>query len=239
MGDWSEMVLVGVVARCHGLRGHLLVNSHTDFAEERFSPGAALWTRQANATERLIVESARVHNGRPVISFEGIASIDDAERLLGCELRIPESELRPLARNVYYRHRLVGCRVETTTGEEVGRVSDVTEAAGGSLLTVTGTRGEVLVPLAVDICVRIDVEAARIVIAPPDGLLTLNPPSATARRAGDSQSARGGARAAMSMRTAPAPWHHRTARGERPSSAAAPQARRAPRPPKKQGTRAK
>ena len=41
------MVLVGRVARPHGLRGHVVVNPETDFVEERFRPGATLWTRSA------------------------------------------------------------------------------------------------------------------------------------------------------------------------------------------------
>jgi ribosomal 30S subunit maturation factor RimM len=46
--------------------------------------------------------------------------------------------------------------------------------SGSSRLVVTGDRGEVLIPLAVDICTSIDTTAKRIVIEPPDGLLELN-----------------------------------------------------------------
>ena len=39
---------------------------------------------------------------------------------------------------------------------------------------MNGPRGEILIPLAVDICVEINVDAKRIRIDPPDGLLALN-----------------------------------------------------------------
>ena len=52
--------------------------------------------------------------------------------------------------------------------------------AGGSVLTVRGPRGEVLIPLARHICVEIDVDARRIRIEPPEGLLELNERSANA-----------------------------------------------------------
>jgi hypothetical protein len=39
---------------------------------------------------------------------------------------------------------------------------------------VDGDRGEILIPLAADICVRVDPQAARIVVSPPDGLIELN-----------------------------------------------------------------
>ena len=56
----------------------------------------------------------------------------------------------------------------------VGRVVRVDGGTGGSRLAVEGPRGEVLVPLAAEICVEIDVEARRIRIHPPEGLLDLN-----------------------------------------------------------------
>jgi len=45
MPDWDSMVVVGRVARTHGIRGHVLVNPETDFVAERFHAGAEVWTR--------------------------------------------------------------------------------------------------------------------------------------------------------------------------------------------------
>ena len=168
------MALVGRIAKPHGLRGDVVVNPETDFAEERFVAGARLWTRSDRGEETLVVASARFQNGRPVVGFEGISRIEEAERLAGLELRIPEDALQPLAEHTYYRHQLVGCGVETVSGERVGEVRRVEGGVGGSLLVVDGARGEVLVPLTLAICVEIDVAAKRIRIEPPEGLLELN-----------------------------------------------------------------
>jgi 16S rRNA processing protein RimM len=115
-----------------------------------------------------------VQNGRPVVGFEGFSSIEDVERLAGLELRVPEDDLQPLEAGMYYHHQLIGCAVETVGGDRVGDVVRVDGGAAGSLLVVNGGRGEVLVPLASGICVEIDVEAKRIRIDPPDGLLDVN-----------------------------------------------------------------
>jgi 16S rRNA processing protein RimM len=174
MIDWDDMVLVGRIARPHGIRGHLFVNPETDFVEDRFAPGATLWTRSDRGDEQLTVASARIQSGRPVIAFEGFASIDEVERLAGLELRVPEDTLQPLDSGTYYQHQLVGCVVETTGGERVGVVRRVDGGIGGTLLAVDGARGEILVPFAVDICVEVDVAAKRITIEPIEGLLELN-----------------------------------------------------------------
>ena len=182
MAQWEDMALVGWIARPHGLLGDVIVKPETDFVEDRFVVGATLWTRSDRGEETLTIASARVQNGRPVVGFDGFSRIDDVERLSGLELRIPEDALQPLADHTYYQHQLVGCAVETTGGEQVGDVTRVDGGLAGSLLAVQGSRGEVLVPLTLAICVEIDIAAKRIRIEPPDGLLELNEP----RRSGQS-----------------------------------------------------
>jgi 16S rRNA processing protein RimM len=168
------MVLVGRISRPHGLRGQVIVSPETDFIEERFVAGATLWTRSSRGEEALVIESVRVQNGRPVIGFAGFARIEDVEHLAGLELRVPEDSLQPLESGVFYHHQLIGCRVTTVGGEQVGEVARVEGGAAGSLLAIDGPRGEILIPLAVDICVDIDVAGKAIRIDPPDGLLDLN-----------------------------------------------------------------
>lgn len=168
------MVLVGRIARVHGLKGHVVVNPETDFVDERFAPGSRLWTVRGGVVEPLTVESSRVQNGRPVVRFAGIERIEEAEHLAACELRIPERALQPLGAGQYYEHQLAGCLVETAAGERVGVVTAVDGGGGLARLVVQGARGEVLIPFVEAICTEVDVEGRRIRIEPPEGLLELN-----------------------------------------------------------------
>lgn len=180
MGDanepaWDDLVLVGTIARPHGLRGQVVVNPLTDFPEERFRVGARFWTRPAGELVPLEIASVRFHSGRPIVGFVGCATVEQAEMLAGRELRIPEDELQPLTDGAYYHHQLVGCEVVTKDGAPIGSVARV-EGAGGSLLVVKGSAGEVLIPLAEDIT-SVDVAARRIEVVPLEGLLDLNVPA--------------------------------------------------------------
>ncbi len=132
MAAWDDMVLVGRIARPHGLRGHVIVTPETDFVEERFVSGATMWTRSDRGDEALTITSARVQNGRPVIGFEGFSSIEDVERLAGLELRVPEDTLQPLGEGAYYQHQLVGCAVETVARRAIGEVSGWTAGPGAA-----------------------------------------------------------------------------------------------------------
>jgi 16S rRNA processing protein RimM len=179
--DWQDMVLVGRVTKTHGLRGDVMVHPETDFVSDRFRVGATMWTRASGGDEQLTIRTVRLQNGRPVVGFEGILSIDSAARLAGQELRVSESSLQPLAPGRYYEHQFVGCAVETVSGDTVGVVERVDSGVGGSRLVVQGARGEVLIPLAECICREIDMGARRIMVDPPDGLLELNEPKRSRR----------------------------------------------------------
>jgi 16S rRNA processing protein RimM len=172
--NWDEMVLVGFIARTHGNRGEVILKSETDFPDDRFRVGAILHGRRGTGPiERLEVTAVRFQQGRPIIGLAGVGSISEAERLAGYELRVPESEQAALPAGVYYHHQLIGCEVVTRSGDAIGRVSDVQGDGEATRLAVRGTRGEVLIPLAQEMC-DIDVAAKRIVVNPPPGLLEVN-----------------------------------------------------------------
>lgn len=168
------MVLVGRIARPHGLKGSVVINPETDFVDERFAAGATLWTRSTAGEVQLTVIASRLQGNRPVVAFAGVGSVDQAQQLAGQELRVPETALQPLAQGRYYEHQLAGCAVVDTAGQAIGVVARVEGGAGSSRLVVGGDRGEIQIPLASDICREIDVAARRIVVEPPEGLLELN-----------------------------------------------------------------
>lgn len=171
---WDDMAVVGRVARTHGNRGHVVVDPETDFPEDRFRTGSVVHVRRHGRVEALTVTNARFHRGRPIIGLKGIQTMSDAEALVSAELRVPPEVLHALPSGVFYRHDLVGCSVRTTDGREIGRVKDVEGPVGGSRLVVASDRGDVLIPMASEICVGIDIVGRAIVVEPPEGLLELN-----------------------------------------------------------------
>ena len=172
--QWASMAVVGRIARAHGIRGQVIVNPETDFPDERFQAGAELFIERGGAVEALRVTTVRFHRERPVIGIAGVETMNDAEALAGCELRVPLDRLTPLPPDTFYRHDLVGCQVTTRDGREIGPVRDVEGSLIGSRLVVEGADGEVLIPMVAAICVEVKPAAKRIVIDPPDGLLEVN-----------------------------------------------------------------
>ncbi|MCX6551419.1 MAG: ribosome maturation factor RimM [Acidobacteria bacterium] len=171
---WDDLVVVARIARSHGLRGEVILNPETDFPDERFAPGRRLLVRQARGVVPLVVRSVWFQKTRPVVGFEGIDAVEDADELAGLELRIAPDELAALPAGMFYQHDLVGCRVETVGGVMVGEVERVDGSGAASRLVVRSDAGEELIPLAEEMCPVIDTAGRRIVIAAPEGLLGLN-----------------------------------------------------------------
>ena len=169
----SDLLLVGRVARAHGNKGQVIVNPATDFPADRFAQGNVLIVEHRGAAVERRIESVRFQQGRPIVALAGVETMNDAEALAGAELRMPASGLAPLPANTFYHHDLVGCEVKDTAGRAIGRVTAVEGPLGQSRLVVASDRGEVLIPMVDEICVRVDLAAKTIVVNPPDGLLEL------------------------------------------------------------------
>ena len=168
-----ELLLVGRVARAHGNKGPVIVNPETDFPGERFAAGNTLVVEQAGTSTTRRIASVRFQQGRPIIAFDGIETMNDAEALAGADLKVPASALAPLPGGTFYRHDLVGCEVKDAAGSAIGLVTGVEGPLERSRLVVAGTKGELLIPMVEGICVSVDTANRVIVVDPPAGLLEL------------------------------------------------------------------
>jgi 16S rRNA processing protein RimM len=118
-------LVVGRVARPHGVRGEVSVEVRTDDPDLRFAVGRAMATDPA-AAGPLTVESVRWHSGRLLIRFDGIADRNQAEELRGVWLTLDSAEVGSTGDpDEFHDHELIGLAVVTTSGEPVGRVTDV------------------------------------------------------------------------------------------------------------------
>jgi 16S rRNA processing protein RimM len=171
-------VTVARILRPQGRAGEVAAEILTDFPERLTHLNSAyLWDGRGEP-RRVTVRSCWLHKGQAIFHFEGSESISDAEQLAGLEVQIPFAERMPLPAGSYYISDLIGCEVRERGGALLGDVRDVQptgeESMGTPLLVVETQAGELLIPLAEEICVRIDPGARLIEVALPEGLRELN-----------------------------------------------------------------
>ena len=118
-------LVVGRITRPHGVRGEVSVEVRTDEPDRRFAVGRVLATDPPTAGP-LTVESLRWHSGRLLIQFAGVADRNQADELRGTWLTLDSAEAGPSDDpDEFHDVELIGLAVVTTSGQPVGRVTDV------------------------------------------------------------------------------------------------------------------
>lgn len=170
----ERLVVIGEIARAHGLRGEVRVTPLTD-DPDRFERVRAcvVWDTARDERQARRVQHARRQGDHVVLKLDGCESSEAAGALAGLLLAIPESEALPPGPGRFYPWQLEGARVVTENGVDVGRLTRIEPGPAHDLWVVQAAEREHLVPAVPDIVVDVDVAAGRVVIRPPDGLLDL------------------------------------------------------------------
>jgi 16S rRNA processing protein RimM len=171
----TDLLLVGRVAKAHGIAGELAVDIHTDSPDERFALGAVLSARLRDRSVRPVtVTSVRAHSGRLLVRFDEVPDRTAAEAMRGAQLLVDAADLPPSDDpDAFYDHELEGLAAELTDGTKIGTVREIARSPGGELLVVDLADGtEALVPFVREIVPQVDVASGRVVLDPPEGLLS-------------------------------------------------------------------
>lgn len=173
----GAFITIARVLKVQGRRGEVLTELHTDFPE-RFEQRRTLYAWPEKGERRqLHLEAYWPHKGGMVLKFEGVDSIEAAEKLLRAEIQISAAERAELEEGAFYISDLTGCAV-LESGREIGRVADVNFGAGEApLLIVRSESGkEFMVPLVESFIRELDLRAKRIEMQLPEGMLELDAP---------------------------------------------------------------
>ena len=189
----TSWTVLAHVLRPQGRKGEVLAELLTDFPE-MFSERRQVYLVPAgfegapSAARRIEVASHWLpvgkNQGRIVLQFAGVGSITEAEALAGLDVVVPSEERVTLADDSVYISELVGCALYDRS-TAVGVVMDVQFATtsdgarrledAAPLLVVEAENGaEVLVPFAKAFITGISIEAKRIDMALPEGLVEVN-----------------------------------------------------------------
>ena len=172
--DKDDLIVVAHIAKTRGLRGEVVADLQTDFPDRFEHLDSLIGIGPDQAPRSLQIEEQWFHGNRLVLKFAGFDRIEEAKELVGLHLAVPATERVELPIGIFYEWELAGCRVETISGRHVGEATETMRTGGVEILAVVDPTGrEMLIPMASDICVGIDIENKLIRIDPPEGLLEL------------------------------------------------------------------
>ena len=96
-----------------------------------------------------------------LIKFAGCSNMDCAEKLRGGELRVHHQELVKLPKGRYYVHDIIGMKVVTEDGVDLGEVTEVLTSAGNDVYVTK----KMLIPAVREFVKEVDTEGRKIVVS--------------------------------------------------------------------------
>lgn len=169
----DKYVLIGKVAKAHGIKGELKLIAFSGEAKSiTRHPLLTLITPENTISPDFNVLKARVGKKEVIVRLEGVADRNQAERLAGCGILVLKEDLPSLDEDSFYLHELEGVLVNTTDGNTIGKVEAFFDNGVQDILVVREGKLEYLIPLIPGMIVSRDQDS--ITIAPPPGLLEIN-----------------------------------------------------------------
>jgi 16S rRNA processing protein RimM len=165
---------VGLVVGAHGIRGELKVELLTD-DPRRFGRLSRVYLgpEAAEPVPRPL-KGYRLHKGRALLQIEGCNDRNSAETLRGYLVQVPIEEAISLNEGEYFEHQILGLEVWTASGECLGQIEEIIHTGANDVYVVGDVgpdRREILIPAIKDVVLEVSLEAGRLVVELPEGLI--------------------------------------------------------------------
>ncbi len=171
----QQRIVLGEITGAHGVRGEVRVRIASDSPDPLFQL-ESVWIGRGpsdpEARRYAVLDCALARAGQVRLRLDGISSREAVAGLVGQLITAPPSVLPDLPEGEFYWYELIGCRVESESGEWVGTVREIWETGAHDVLLVEDEQGvRRLVPTAGALMTEIDIAARRIVVVDLPGLL--------------------------------------------------------------------
>jgi 16S rRNA processing protein RimM len=167
MSDDEPRVLLGHISAAHGLRGEVVLKSHTA------DPGAIadygpLLDEAGTQSFRLSV--LRVTDKGVVARVAGVTDRTAAEKLKGVKLYVARAQLPATEEGAYYHADLIGLDVVSASEEPIGHIVAVQNYGAGDLLEIrlAGSRQTELIPFVNAYVPVVDIAKGHVVVTMPE-----------------------------------------------------------------------
>lgn len=165
--DPQRLVRIGKIVRAHGIRGEVSVKPDESGSTTLLDQPHAWLKGRDGELRQVAIETARAAHEVCLIRFANCPDRTAAEKLAGTEVFLRRECLPEPEADEFYADDLVGLRVESVSGEELGRVAGVFDGGAVPVLEVEGRRS-LQVPMADTFVKRVDVAAGVVVIETPE-----------------------------------------------------------------------
>ena len=154
----EDLLQIGVITTTHVVRGEVKVFPTTD-DPMRFKKLKQVILDTGKEQIELEVAGARFFKNLVILKFKGIDNINDVEQYRQKSLYVTRENAVPLGKNEYFIADLIGLKVVSDEGEELGDLSDVLQTGANDVYVVSKENTPDLLIPAIRDCIRqVDIE---------------------------------------------------------------------------------
>lgn len=166
-----KLVSCGKVGRAVGLKGEFRIQVSTD--DLNLNNGDPVFIGTETNNKKYTIAALRKQGRFSIISLDEIQSREDAFAITGKELFVYDDLLPDLSEDEYYHHQILGLRVVTVEGQELGEVFNILRTGANDVYEIKkiGEKKEILIPAIKDVIVSIDIEKKLMTIRPLEGMI--------------------------------------------------------------------
>lgn len=160
-------LIVGEIVGAHGLLGEVRLYPITDYPERLARYRRLVLTLPDGSWQEVRVQRARPHKNVWLLKLRDVNTPEAAEALRGAKVLVRKEQAEPLPEGQFYIHEVIGLRVVTPEGEELGTVTDVLRSPANDVYVA----GPYMIPAVKALVERIDPAAGVLVVRSRDSLL--------------------------------------------------------------------
>jgi 16S rRNA processing protein RimM len=108
-----------------------------------------------------------------ILALDGVDSLESAEALKGQNVFVPRDQLPEMEPGSFYTGELEGLTVVDTDGCVLGVLEEIFDNGAHEVYVVRDGSQEIMLPVVDGVVVEMDLDAGRMVVKPPEGLLGL------------------------------------------------------------------
>lgn len=167
----EQYLRVGVISSTHGLKGEVKVFPTTD-DPERFRKLKKVYLDTGKDYMPLKVTGVKFFKNQVILKFQEFQDINEIEKYRGKDLLIDREQAVPLAENENFIVDLIDMDVYDEEENRLGTLTDVLQTGANDVYVVETDEGkEILLPAIPSCILDVDVEAAKMIVRIPEGLL--------------------------------------------------------------------
>ncbi len=165
----KEFLEAGKIVGTHGIKGDIRINPWSDDSSFLCN----IKTVYLADNTPLNIVSAKPHGNITIVSFKGVNSIEDAEKLRNKVILVKRDDLK-IPDGRYFIDELISSDVFDKNGAFLGVIRDVSKTGANDVWHIKKDEKEYLVPAIESVVVSVDIDNGRVVIDPMEGIFDEN-----------------------------------------------------------------